>query len=494
MAKTTRSLSAKLDAEGKSEIMLRLYVSRALQIRLRSNIFIVPSRLNSDGSIIMPRFKSSDYHEISLLSNELLQMEHLLNRLCEEEPEEYITKEFLQTEINNFHAAFLYNNSQGNSTIPQAYIPTSMSPARRAPTPSSKRRSTASLRGANSTDGIHGNGNAFFDTFKEYIQNKKVSEGRKARYKVTYRCLYRYEQYRKLIREKAYSLDLRTFSVEDAQDFEKFLKEEHALYLKYPKIYQNDPLGEEGSGKMRQPAKRGNNVVICLLKCLRAFFHYCMSKSYIEKDPFIGFEGSSTEQYGTPYYISIEERDQIAAFDLSENVSLETQRDIFIFQTLIGCRVSDMTRLKPTDIINGIIEYIPHKTLHERAKVVRVPLNKRGLDILAKYKGVDPQGRILPFISNQKYNDAIKKIFKTCGITRMVTILDSVTGQEVKRPINEIASSHIARRTFVGNLYKKVKDPSLIGALSGHTEGSKAFARYREIDDDIKKELIGYLD
>ena len=51
----------------------------------------------------------------------------------------------------------------------------------------------------------------------------------------------------------------------------------------------------------------------------------------------------------------------------------------------------------------------------------------------------------------------------------------------------EIASSHLARRTFVGNLYKQVKDPNLVGALSGHKEGSRAFARYREIDEELKK-------
>jgi len=30
--------------------------------------------------------------------------------------------------------------------------------------------------------------------------------------------------------------------------------------------------------------------------------------------------------------------------------------------------------------------------------------------------------------------------------------------------------------------------------LSGHKEGSKAFARYRDIDDDMKKDLISLLD
>jgi len=52
----------------------------------------------------------------------------------------------------------------------------------------------------------------------------------------------------------------------------------------------------------------------------------------------------------------------------------------------------------------------------------------------------------------------------------------------------------MARRSFIGNIYKKVKDPNLVGALSGHKEGSKAFVRYRTIDDDMKKELIDLLD
>lgn len=71
----------------------------------------------------------------------------------------------------------------------------------------------------------------------------------------------------------------------------------------------------------------------------------------------------------------------------------------------------------------------------------------------------------------------------------MVSVRNPKTGEEEKRQINEIASSHMAQRTFIGNLYKKVKDPSLVGALSGHKEGSKAFARYREIDEDMKKNL-----
>jgi len=59
----------------------------------------------------------------------------------------------------------------------------------------------------------------------------------------------------------------------------------------------------------------------------------------------------------------------------------------------------------------------------------------------------------------------------------------------------------MARRTFCGNLYKRVKDPNIVASMSGHKEGSKAFARYRvidevaeanakEIDKDIKRDAL----
>ena len=89
---------------------------------------------------------------------------------------------------------------------------------------------------------------------------------------------------------------------------------------------------------------------------------------------------------------------------------------------------------------------------------------------------------------------AIKRIFKAAGLKRLVTVINPTTREEEKRVLYEIASSHLARRTFVGNLYKQVKDPNLVGSLSGHTEGSKAFARYRDIDEEMKTDLVKLLE
>ena len=107
--------------------------------------------------------------------------------------------------------------------------------------------------------------------------------------------------------------------------------------------------------------------------------------------------------------------------------------------------------------------------------------------ILKRYES-SGRATILPFISEQKNNDAIKEVFRLAGINRVVTVLDPTTRREVRMPITECASSHMARRKFCGNLYKRVKDPNIVASMSGHKEGSKTFARYREIDKDIKRD------
>ena len=159
----------------------------------------------------------------------------------------------------------------------------------------------------------------------------------------------------------------------------------------------------------------------------------------------------------------------------------------------MGCRVGDLLRLTRANIIDGALEYIPRKTSGERPVTVRVPLNNTATTILNKYADFPGPG-LFPYISSQKYNIALKKIFKLAGLDRVVTVLNPKTRREEQRPLSEIASSHLARRTFIGNLYKQVKDPNLISSLSGHAEGSSAFLRYRNVYEQMKKDLVRLLD
>ena len=52
----------------------------------------------------------------------------------------------------------------------------------------------------------------------------------------------------------------------------------------------------------------------------------------------------------------------------------------------------------------------------------------------------------------------------------------------------------MARRTFIGNIYKLVKDPNLVSAFTDQAEGSRAFNRYRDIDIDMKRDLVKILE
>ena len=75
-----------------------------------------------------------------------------------------------------------------------------------------------------------------------------------------------------------------------------------------------------------------------------------------------------------------------------------------------------------------------------------------------------------------------------------MTIYDSMSGRSRTVAICDVASSHLARRTFVGNLYRQVRDLNLVCSLSGHVPGSKAVTRYYTIDDDVKREMISKIE
>lgn len=324
------------------------------------------------------------------------------------------------------------------------------------------------------------------ELFADFLIKHKLSEVRKKNFRVVQRALARYELYVRTThpRDKDFILDVETVTPDTLRDMWDFFQNEYQYFELYPSIYESIP-------EKRTPQPRSKNTLIDCFSRIRTFFIWCFDNKYTINRPFDKFPIEECT-YGTPYYITLEERDKIFNADLSATPQLAIQRDIFIFQTLIGCRVSDLYRMTKLNVVNEAIEYIPKKTKEGNPLTVRVPLNGKAKEILECYK--EHEGKLLPFISEQKYNDAIKKIFKLAGIDRIVTILDPLTHDEVKRPLYEVASSHLARRTFIGNIYKKVKDPNLVSALSGHKEGSKAFRRYRDIDEEMKKDLVKLLD
>lgn len=505
MAKIDYIKLSKVRDDGTAELIVRLYITKTFRPQFRSGLFIDPKRFISldetdrcrNYRIDIPREGKHNSMEVKNLKEVETKfatyLKHL-QKICDVTGEKH--KDELTTDwINN--ALRLINKTNTNiEDISYQMIVGLIEQERKE------------VEEKEEAERIAANKHSFFDLMTEYRNNtKKLVNGKregdksevwKRNFDVLVRALHRYEMFVRLTdrKRKDFALDIDTIDHETLEDVESYLRNEHSLLEEYPKVFAQFPATTDTKRRSTKP--RGNNTIVALFRKLRAFFHWLNERGITANDPFRGFEGTTTERYGTPYYITLEERNAIADFDLSKRPALEAQRDIFIFQCCIGCRVSDLLRLTNENVINKIVEnnvkrfveYIPTKTKGTRPKVVSVPLNDRAAEILNKWHGIAPGGKLLPFISAQKYNYAIKEIFTQCGITRLVTTLDRVTGQEVQRPINEVASSHMARRCFVGNIYKQVKDPNLIAPMSGHSEGSRAFARYREIDDELKMEIV----
>lgn len=327
--------------------------------------------------------------------------------------------------------------------------------------------------------------------FDSYLSDAKPSENYCKSVRLVGECIRRFSTYEE-IEGRMSCQYMHDFTEDTVKKFMAFLTMEHTLFdgngtpmPKYESMYPP---------KTRIPKERGRNSINKMMKVFRTVWNHAIKHGYADSNPFKLLEIPG-QTYGTPYYISIEERNIIASYDLSEDTVLAEQRDIFIFQCLIGCRISDLYKLTPANVVNCTIQYIAKKTMSDKPRTIVVPLNSKAQEILDRYyDGIRKEGKLFPFISEQKYNKRIKQVFRKCGITRNVTIYNSRTGREEIKPICDVASSHLARRTFIGNLYKKTGNIDLVSSLSGHSPTSSAFFRYRDIDIETKKKLVEEID
>ncbi|MBR6978648.1 MAG: phage integrase SAM-like domain-containing protein [Prevotella sp.] len=360
----------------------------------------------------------------------------------------------------------------------------------------------------------------FYELAEDYItkphgkRTEPLAESHARVYRVLVRVAARYEGFVNATdrTRRTWSWnDLENITKEDVEDFFDYIRHEAEIAEDHPELFkkllENYPASTKPGRRHDKIEKRGGNTACKMKSRFKAIFNHFYEQGLMKNRPFDGVT-IGTAKLGTPVYITIDERNKIAETNLEkvwEGMSKEErknaimplktiieQRDIFIFQCFIGCRVGDLLKLTKRNIDNGILTYSPHKTKDAGRDQVqaRIPLHEKALALVEKYKGVDEKGRLFPFLTAQRYNDCIKAIFRMTGITRMVEVRNALTGENEFVSIADIASSHLARRTFIGNAYFKVQDPNLIGKMSGHVEGSKAFSRYRKIEDETLRNVI----
>ena len=91
-------------------------------------------------------------------------------------------------------------------------------------------------------------------------------------------------------------------------------------------------------------------------------------------------------------------------------------------------------------------------------------------------------------------NEDLKLLFDSLGIRRIVTIPDKTTRKGKQVRLCDIVTTHMARRVFIGGLYKKGVKDAIIASMSGHVKGSKAFLRYYDVDNEDQKAAMSLIE
>ena len=477
-------LSTKL-VDGKKQILVRVDVSRSNRPSLKTGVFVHPELFDEENGVIrIPkncRRNASLVQEAEEVNCALHAFCLRVTTLCQQASDEGIevTRDWLMCQMEG-----------EKRTITSESI-----------TSSTKRIVPVSIEEINhiEEDAPSYESHDFYKLIIQYSDVKQLSESRARTYKTLARQLRRFELYQQAIVNPRFSLNYDVLTTDDLIAFRNFIYNEVELVKKYPTLFKRIVKEAPYGSNEKRPKKvvaRGSNYVTCVLKRLAAIFHWLHYAKKTTNKPFDGFVYDK-EIYGNPIYLTKEERNRIATTDLSQaDIILQQQRDIFVFQCHVGCRVGDLLTLMPLNVSNeGILEYIPKKTRHMSAPTkVRVPLDNTALSLIEKYKNVDLKGRLFPFLSAQKYNERIKKVLEKCEVNRIVQVRNPKTGNYEPKPIYEVAASHMGRKTFIGVTYKLTHDPNIIGKMTGHVEGSKAFCRYRSIDDEDLRDLINRMD
>ena len=486
MATCIYHLSKVRNPQGESEVFAQVNITRTLRPRFKTGVFVLPQYF-IDGQIVVPKSTNPISATIKAKSIQLQDRSTRIAMVVEafKGREEGLSADYLKGILDLCDSLNLSNSE----IIYQRLI----HEAKKAEL-LNKMQEEAKQAEANEEE--RKRKHDFLLLAEQYLKaddhkNGSFSDDHVRAFKVIVRCVWRWVEYTKMMKDSTFTFDIDKVTADDIRNLFEYIKVEHNLATRYPSLFKGMkyPPMLLGGRRTTEIEERGANTIVKFRKKLKAFFNWLNQRGITTNEPFKGVV-VGTEKFGTPYYLSVEERNRLADFDLSNRKSWEVQRDIFIFQCHVGCRVGDLYRLTEANIEGGMLRYNPHKTKDGKGNMANVPLSETATALIIKYKGTDPKGRLFPFISEQKYNDTIKKVFEAVGLTRLVPVRNAKTGEDEMRPLHEVASSHMARRVFTASAYAQVQDPNIVGKMTGHTEGSKAFSRYNNIEDDILVSVV----
>lgn len=285
------------------------------------------------------------------------------------------------------------------------------------------------------------------------------------------------------------SMPMRAFTNEMVLRFRQFIQNEYMYVPLYPELYPR------GAG-YRPPQKRlRDTTVVHDMKLLQAFFAELEVTDEIVCSPFRRISVANRRHimhvmYDAPIFLRAEELKQVMVTSVPAN--LQWAKDLFVLNCAIGCRISDLLRLTPDKVAmseEGIpyVHYMPSKTskIQSTNQEVMTPLIEPALEIINRTH-LKLMGPNLKY-GKQRYNKALRQLLKLCGITRQVSLFCQETGDNIYKPLYEVATSKLARKTHI-DMLNKVQINYYAAGL--HRAGSDAVFRYTNLELADRYELL----
>lgn len=190
----------------------------------------------------------------------------------------------------------------------------------------------------------------------------------------------------------------------------------------------------------------------------RKVIQFALEQEYIDKNPFIGYKAKRLQK--EVIYLSDDELNSLENYDFSQT-RLQQVKDLFVFCCYTGLAFKEMSNLKPEHIVKGFDGNKWIKMNREKtSKPLMIPLLPKALYIISKYQSEE---KLLPIISNQRFNSYLKEIADIVGLKKNLT-------------------HHIARKTFASTVLLFNDVPmEVVSELLGHSKISTTQDYYAKI-------------
>jgi site-specific recombinase XerD len=173
---------------------------------------------------------------------------------------------------------------------------------------------------------------------------------------------------------------------------------------------------------LKTERKCGQNSTLKYISILKMIILFCVNNNWLDKDPFAKFKMSKEEVI--PEFLTKEEMQAISSKEIKID-RLRQVRDVFLFCCFTGLAYVDIKKLNASEISVGVDNELWIFTRRGKtdipSRIPLLPVSRKILDVYKEHPQCINSRKLLPVLSNQKYNSYLKELADICGIPKNLT-------------------------------------------------------------------------